>query len=94
MPVEYDIAMMLAVNELTTNELQYVCERYQHYAQNSSVNELNETLIEHYYLFALIINGLWYLGKYKETNESVLLEKANAQFALSHAVNFLKHTNK
>jgi thiamine kinase-like enzyme len=94
MPAEYDIAMMLAVNELTTNELQYVCERYQHYAQNSSVNELNETLIEHYYLFALIINGLWYLGKYKETNESVLLEKANAQFALSHTVNFLKHINK
>lgn len=91
MPREYDLAMLLAVNELDSA---YIFDLVHLYRigynvemRNSQTSEqvlvLNEELIQLYYQLALLINGLWYFKKYQATNLDVFKVKAAKQFALS-----------
>lgn len=97
MPIEYDLAMMLAVNELSKNEITEAVELYQHifddqsaecFTSNNEINKANQPiltplLVQYYYFIALSINGLWYLGKYLAEGDVALLNKANKQFSLA-----------
>ena len=88
MPAEYEIAMMLAVNELDLSFSDHCLSCYQAQmqkkliAEGSTNKQLNKVLVGHYYGLALLINGLWYLGRYYQTSETVYQTKANRQLAL------------
>lgn len=91
MPREYDLAMLLAVNELDSAHIVDLVHLYRVgynvEMRNSQTSEqvlvLNEELIQLYYQLALLINGLWYFKKYQATNLDVFKVKAAKQFALS-----------
>lgn len=82
MPIEYDIAMMLAVNELPCSYITHACVSYSNAANdNLPVNALNQQLVEAFYPIALLINGLWYLSEHhKRLNNDQYLKKAQIQF--------------
>lgn len=85
MPVEYDIAMMLAVNELPISYHEKACLYYSSTLTHSEgvVTTINKHLIEHYYFLAALINGLWYLSEYHQSpSHSKFYSKAMAQFNL------------
>lgn len=81
MPREYDIAMMLAVNELFYVPHEQVITDYLrfHERSKSSVTRLDASLLNLFYQLALLINGLWYLSEYKKNHSSIYSEKANKQ---------------
>jgi thiamine kinase-like enzyme len=94
MPAEYDIAMMLAVNELDESKIDVASQNYldQYQACQDSATRierlLDQPLIHAYYLIAILINGLWYLSKSSHSDTSPahktkLFEKACSQFRLS-----------
>ena len=75
--VEYDLAMFIAVNELTLAQQPSVIAYYQ---QISDVT-INEALLKNYLGCCYIINGLWYLNHaLSKDNNSTYLNKASAQF--------------
>lgn len=84
MPAEYDIAMMLAVNEITISYVPDTASNYIKQANKLSEHKvkINEELISLYYCVALLINGLWYLGRYHERHNDLLLKKAKQQLKL------------
>ena len=88
MPREYDLAMLLAINELD-NTLIADVERLYNKAWNElpsndkSEPVLDRELIQLYYQLALLINGLWYLKKYQVSKEGIFKIKATKQFSLS-----------
>jgi thiamine kinase-like enzyme len=93
MPAEYDIAMMLAVNEFDETAIAGACQTYQQATAKFSPKRrysqiLNQELIQAYYLISILINGLWYVSKSshsttKTNQKKLLLDKARAQFSLS-----------
>lgn len=88
MPREYDLAMLLAVNELDETLIADV-ERLYNKACNEQLSNdksepvLDSQLIQLYYQLALLINGLWYLKKYQVSKEGMFKIKAAKQFSLS-----------
>lgn len=72
-PVEFDLAMLIAVNNIPTEQLTNVCTQYhklnQHY-------HANYELLNHYLLYSFFINGLWYFNnKHSEGLPDELLHK-------------------
>lgn len=63
-PVEYDLAMFIAVNNLEKNKTAAIIECY----KKHSLIDINLPLLNHYLLFCYFINGLWYTHAYSETN--------------------------
>lgn len=62
-PLEYDLAMMIAVNNLTRDEIPKIIEQY---VYQSSVN-VDSQLLNHYLSFCYFMNALWYFNTTKET---------------------------
>lgn len=67
-PVEYDLAMFTAVNNLDSDEITIIIEQYE---IQSSVS-VDPLLLNHYLLFCYFINALWYFNAY---HEKVLAEE-------------------
>lgn len=57
-PVEYDLAMFIAVNNIPFNNIEEVVENYMTLAPSFQVHE---RLLAYYILYSYFINGLWYL---------------------------------
>ena len=79
-PAEYDIAMFIAVNQIT-DQFDSILNTYHQY----SPIKLDESLVSNYIAVCLLLNALWYLSKSKMQKSFLTL--ANQQFEL-----FDKHT--
>lgn len=79
-PVEFDLAMFIAVNNITKNKVATIIEQYE---VQSSVN-VAPKLLNNYLLFCYFINALWYLNTYQDAidieNKKELLIQTKAQW--------------
>lgn len=81
MPIEYDLAMLLAVNEYSIDNMDNVVNAYQQAVGPAGNNIiLNKELIWFYYQLTLLINGCWYLAEHKTTPNVLLFNRAMSQF--------------
>ncbi|MBU2891699.1 phosphotransferase [Colwellia sp. D2M02] len=62
-PAEFDIAMLIAINNLPLSLLEQVIFQYQQKAKQQGFNRLNKDLCNRFLLFSYFINGLWYYNK-------------------------------
>jgi len=94
---EYDIAMCLAVNELTINDFTKL-QLYRH-LNDSFANtglssylehELDVSLVTRYLYFSYLINGLWYLEQFHLTLDNNFEKLAKKQFSLLDNMNFIQ----
>ena len=81
-PIEYDLAMFIAVNSLDNNDRTRAIEQYE--TQSSVCVDLE--LLNHYLLFCYFINTLWYFNAY---HEKALVEEMTEDTAV-----LLKHAQK
>jgi len=77
-PIEYDLAMLIAVNNLASDKIITIIEQYE---IHSSVN-VDPQLLNHYLLFCYFINALWYFNTYHEKADT-----ENNQALLNHTKN-------
>ncbi|MGL1957654.1 MAG: phosphotransferase [Colwellia sp.] len=73
-PIEFDLAMFIAINNLSATDLTEVVTQYK--KQNSDAI-ISMAKIDDYLLFCYFINGLWYLSAYK--NQLVIAEPSNVK---------------
>lgn len=59
-PAEFDIAMLIAVNELPVEQIAAISTQYQ---EQNPPAKLNQQSIHYFLLFSYLINGLWYENK-------------------------------
>lgn len=80
---EFELGMMLAINNLSFESLISECE----------LNETQQDKVTRYYLFSLFINGLWFLVASKTERESnvkiQLWNHAQRQFSRFDAMKFI-----
>lgn len=87
-PLEYDLAMFIAVNSLTSNEITIMIKQYEF----QSAVYVDLLLLNHYLLFCYFINGLWYFNTAHEKahakDKLLLLQHSKEQcLALQSALN-------
>lgn len=79
-PVEYDLAMFIAVNGLASDKITVITEQYQ--VQSSA--SVDPSLLNSYLRFCYLINALWYFNRYhKEAHtekKKALLKYAEKQW--------------
>ncbi len=75
-PVEYDLAMFIAVNNLPIETTANIIEQYQ---KNLPVN-IELELLNEYLLFCYFINGLWYVNQHQNLKAEKLLTLAKQQW--------------
>lgn len=84
-PIEFDLAMFVAVNNIDSNEITTIIEQYQ---VQSPVN-IDQQLLNHYLSFCYFVNALWYFNTYHEKthtkDKSVLLRHAKKQWYTLHS---------
>ena len=74
---EYDVAMFLAINQLSVSNIDEVVYRYKQH----STRPLNREKIRNYLACCYLINGLWYLEMGSESKQAkAFKEKARQQF--------------
>jgi thiamine kinase-like enzyme len=71
-PVEFDLAMLITINNIPTNAISTVINLYE--LQVGS--QINNKSLQHYILFCFLINGLWYFNR---SLDEVLSLEAKAQ---------------
>ena len=78
-PIEYDLAMFIAVNGLASNKISVIIEQYQ--IQSSVI--VDPLLLNSYLRFSYFINALWYFNSYHEEihteRKQALLKHAEKQ---------------
>jgi len=83
-PVEFDLAMFIAVNNVPKSEINFVINCYE---QNAKL-VINKTLLNLFLLFCCIINGLWYYNQYQNAiKEKNLLTLAKQQWLIFDEMN-------
>ncbi|MDX2370227.1 MAG: phosphotransferase [Colwellia sp.] len=87
-PIEYDLAMFIAVNSLASDEITLIIEQYE---VQSSVN-VDLQLLNHYLLFCYFINALWYFNTYHEKMQSEKTKSESTDIESIQAL--LKHAQK
>ena len=76
---EYDVAMYLAINQLSASNIDEVVYSYHQY----SILQLSHKKVRHYLACCYLINGLWYLGaENKNKKAKAFRAKARQQFIL------------
>jgi thiamine kinase-like enzyme len=80
-PIEYDLAMFIAVNSLASNKITLIIKQYEH---QSSVN-VEPKLLNHYLLFCYFINALWYFNTYHEKTANDGANTESKRALLKHA---------
>lgn len=84
---EYDIAMFIAINALSGEDIDLVIKRYQQYALMS----INDEKVRAYLAYCYLINGLWYfklVGDNKQSHK--IRQKALQQFVFFDQLALLK----
>lgn len=77
-PVEFDIAMFIAVNNIHTDELIAIVTAY--FELNRHLH-CNLELIHYYLLYSYFINGLWYLDNDSKENKNLYSRLAKEQWS-------------
>jgi thiamine kinase-like enzyme len=84
-PIEFDIAMFIAVNNLNNKVKKITIEQY----ENQSSVKVDQLLLNHYLLFSYLINALWYFNvsheKTQNEDKKALLKHAEAQWYALHS---------
>jgi len=79
---EFDIAMMIAINELDYTSIriiiEYCIKSYQFKSKNKV--KLSKDMIMNYLSFCYLINGLWYKERSGKVGSDLFSNKANKQF--------------
>jgi len=79
-PIEYDLAMLIAVNNLARDQVTIIIEQYE---IQSSI-QVDPELLNHYLLFCYFINALWYFNTYYKNinndNSKALLKNTEKQW--------------
>ena len=85
-PMEFDLAMFIAVNNISTDNLDRLVVTYLEYCPNVKVHS---QLLNHYILYSYFINGLWY---FNNKNTKLAKEQWAAFDAFTHtsAINLPK----
>ena len=81
---EYELAMILAVNELSALYVRPIIEKYLQLAGNSLC--ISWEMVTRYYIVSLVINALWYMCEYSANQLPSYLEKANKQLAILSSI--------
>ena len=76
--VEYDIAMLLAVNHPNNAYHKAVIHLYEEF----SSYKIDDKLVTRYLCFCYLINALWYFNKFKQTADQTMQKYAVKQFEL------------
>ncbi len=76
-PVEYDLAMFIAVNNLAEDKATIIIEQYEH--QPCSIT-VDRNLLQKYLTFSYFINSLWYTNAYQKQNNIALLNMYKQQW--------------
>ena len=72
-PVDFDLAMFIAVNNIPTQQLN---ELVHNYNKLNPQYRCNKALLNHYILYSFFINGLWYFNnKHNDRQSEVLFHK-------------------
>jgi thiamine kinase-like enzyme len=66
-PVEFDIAMFIAVNNISMTSLNNITREYMNLVPDRTINN---TLLTYYILYSYFINGLWYYDNMNNVKES------------------------
>ncbi len=82
-PIEYDLAMFIAVNNIARDKITFIIKHYQEY----SLTELDLPLLNHYLQFSYLINGLWYINTYHKTKLKKFRPLAKQQWQNIHGFN-------
>ena len=80
-PIEYDLAMLMAINHLELSELHYIKAQYLS-ATNMKNVKLDDRLVTRYYFLSLLINGLWYYIAYINNNNEKYYRLQQKQFTI------------
>lgn len=75
-PIEYDLAMFIAVNNIENHEIAMVLQCYQ---QGASI-PINHQLLNSYQKFCYFINSLWYLNRFQMCHQLTYKSLAEQQF--------------
>jgi len=94
---EYDIAMCLAVNELTISDFAKI-QFNRHFSDSSTYtmlssylkDDLDSLLVTRYLCFSYFINGLWYLEQFHLTSDTNFEKLAKRQFLLFDSMKFIQ----
>ncbi len=93
-PVEFDLSMFIAVNNIPTHLVDNILTCYTGLVSNYRPNQ---TLITYYLLYSFFINGLWYLDNTNDSKgnnhlRSLAIEQWSAfdNFALKHHLDIPK----
>ncbi len=88
--VEYDIAMLLAINTIDKHSQQSIISHYETLSKRDNSLNINTDKVTCYLSFCYLINGLWFYGKYKHKQDKKLLHYANTQFNLFDQLDIFK----
>lgn len=74
---EYDLAMYIAINNLSLTQLPFFIQMY----QNKAVEKvtIDSQKVKRYLAFCYLINGLWFLCKSNASKEQVIKQQAAVQ---------------
>jgi thiamine kinase-like enzyme len=88
---EFDIAMMISVNELLTGSMTTVIDFCVDYYTviSESQGKVDKEKVMRYLYFSFVINGLWYLARYRENKDKSFKYKAFKQFELFDKCHFI-----
>ena len=88
---EFDIAMMIAVNNLVSGSISSVIDScVEHYQVASNANiTIDKEKVTCYLYFSFIINGLWYLEQSRNNRDKSLQYQAFTQFTYFDECNFI-----
>lgn len=71
-PIEYDLAMFIAVNNIAKGKINAIIERYiSEQSKKHSLATIDPALLQHYLMFCYFINGLWYFNQYQSHNDNI-----------------------
>ena len=77
-PIEYDLAMFIAVNNIAENKIARIIEQYEH---QSCTVKIDSKRLTYYLSFSYFINSLWYSQAYQNSDDANLLNLHQQQWA-------------
>ena len=88
--VEYDIAMLLAINTIDKQYHQLTIDRYKALSKNDKNMKIPPKKVTRYLCFCYLINGLWFYNKFKQKQDNNMLFCATTQFNLFDQLGIFK----
>lgn len=86
-PVEYDLAMFIAVNNIPKKFIPNIAQLYKTYSFSNI--DINLSSLNHYLQFCYFINSLWYISAFRTSGLPTLTFLAEQQWQKIHAYELL-----